>query len=83
MKSYLFDSGLPFTTKPGVARRLVTFLLLRQKQSNQKKRRPDVWVPTLRCGQPAVLDYAGGKNNSLRSNKFFPLMPSPSPLLGP
>ena len=34
------QSGLPFTTRPGVARRLLTFLLLRQKQSKQKKRRP-------------------------------------------
>ena len=31
---------MPFTTRPGVARRLLTFLLLRQKQSKQKKRRP-------------------------------------------
>jgi hypothetical protein len=49
----------PFKIKPGVARRLLTFLLLRQKQSKQKKRRPAVWVPSLRYGHLAVLEPVG------------------------
>ena len=65
--------GVPFTAEPGVARRLVTFLLLRQKKTNEKKRRPPVRVPTLRYGQPAVLDYVGGKNNSPVAQTGFPL----------
>ena len=37
----------------------LTFLLLRQKQSKQKKGDPTVCVPPLRYGQPAVLGPAG------------------------
>jgi hypothetical protein len=35
----------------------LTFFASPKKVS--KKRRPAVWVPTLRYGQPAVLDYGG------------------------
>jgi len=40
------------------------------KESNQRKGDPAVCVPPLRCGQPAVLGYGGGPQNSLH---FVPL----------
>jgi hypothetical protein len=43
---------------PGVARRQVTFFCFAKRKS-PKKRRPAVWVPTLRFGQPAVLEASG------------------------
>src|SRR3954469_16086963 len=67
---------------PGVARQLLTFLLLRQKKSKQKKRRPCVCVPSLRCGQPAVLGPAGVKNNSPAAQTSFCPDPSGPALLG-
>ena len=42
------------------------------KESKQRKGDPTVCVPSLRCGQPAVLDYGGGPQNSLRSNSCGP-----------
>ncbi|SEF29734.1 hypothetical protein SAMN03159371_04306 [Variovorax sp. NFACC28] len=42
------------------------------KKSRQKKGDPTVCVPSLRCGQPAVLDVGGGPQNSLRSNSCGP-----------
>jgi len=60
-----------FTTRPGVARRLVTFFCFAKRKS-PKKRRPAVWVPALRFGQPALLDSGGGPQNSLRSNNCGP-----------
>jgi len=42
------------------------------KESSQRKGDPAVCVPPLRCGQPAVLDYGGGPQNSLRSNSCGP-----------
>ncbi len=56
---------------PGVARRLVTFFCFAKRKS-PKKRRPAVWVPALRSGQPALLDSGGGPQNSLRSNNCGP-----------
>jgi len=52
---------------PGVARRPVTFFCFAKRKS-PKKRRPAVWVPSLRCGQPALLDY-GGVSRKLASLK--------------
>ena len=46
---------------------------LRKHQKYPKERRPAVWVPPLRYGQPAVLEPSGVKNNSLRSDTFLPL----------
>ena len=52
---------------PGVARRQLTFLLLRQKKSKQKKRRPYLLRPLrFATGQPAVLEPSGVWLNSLR-----------------
>ena len=42
------------------------------KESKQRKGDPTVCVPSLRCGQPAVLDSGGGPQNSLRSNSCGP-----------
>ncbi|MDP9969943.1 hypothetical protein J2W39_001173 [Variovorax paradoxus] len=42
------------------------------KESKQRKGDPTVCVPPLRYGQPAVLDYGGGPQNSLRSNSCGP-----------
>ena len=42
------------------------------KESKQRKGDPAVCVPTLRFGQPAVLDVDGGPQNSLRSNSCGP-----------
>ena len=70
---------------PGVARQQVTFFCFAKRKS-PKKRRPAVWVPSLRYGQPALLDYGGGlaKLATLRSAQTTPaLIPPPSALLGP
>ena len=49
-----------FACKPGVARRQLTFFLRRQKESKQRKRRPDGLGPLrFATGQPAVLDKSG------------------------
>ena len=42
------------------------------KESSQRKGDPAVCVPSLRYGQPAVLDVEGGPQNSLRSNSCGP-----------
>ena len=42
------------------------------KESKQRKGDPAVCVPSLRYGQPAVLDVDGGPQNSLRSNSCGP-----------
>ena len=70
---------------PGVARRQVTFFCFAKRKS-PKKRRPAVWVPPLRYGQPALLDCGGGlaKLASLRyAQTTRSLIPPPSALLGP
>jgi len=59
---------------------------LRKHQKYPKERRPAVWVPPLRCGQPALLDCGGGlaKLATLRFAQTTPaLIPPPSALLGP
>jgi hypothetical protein len=66
---------------PGVARQQVTFFCFAKRKS-PKKRRPAVWVPTLRYGQPAVLEPSGVRLNSLRSDNAGP-DPLVSALLGP
>ena len=66
---------------PGVARRPVTFFCFAKRKS-PKKRRPAVWVPALRYGQPAVLEPSGVRLNSLRSDNAGP-DPLVSALLGP
>ena len=66
---------------PGVARQQVTFFCFAKRKS-PKKRRPAVWVPTLRFGQPAVLGPAGVKNNSPAVQTSFCPDPSGPPLLG-
>jgi hypothetical protein len=50
----------------------VTFFCFAKRKS-PKKRRPAVWVPTLRCGQPAVLEY-GGVWHKLASLKQVPAL---------
>ena len=47
-------------------------LHFRLETAKQRKGDPAVCVPPLRCGQPAVLDYGGGPQNSLRSNSCGP-----------
>ena len=42
------------------------------KESKQRKGDPTVCVPSLRYGQPAVLDSGGGPQNSLRSDSCGP-----------
>jgi len=42
------------------------------KESKQRKGDPTVCDPSLRYGQPAVLDSGGGPQNSLRSNSCGP-----------
>jgi hypothetical protein len=51
------------------------------KESKQRKGDPTCCVPSLRCGQPAVLGPDGVSLNSLRSNNAIP-DPSGPPLLG-
>ena len=77
------SSGAPLAEAcwPGVARQQVTFFCFAKRKS-PKKRRPAVWVPTLRYGQPAVLEPSGVRLNSLRSNNAGP-DPLVSALLGP
>jgi len=65
----------------GVARQQVTFFCFAKRKS-PKKRRPAVWVPPLRYGQPAVLEPSGVRLNSLRSDNAGP-DPLASALLGP
>ncbi|SDO25664.1 hypothetical protein SAMN05720382_1255, partial [Polaromonas sp. JS666] len=55
---------------------------LRKHQKYPKERRPAVWVPPLRSGQPAVLEPSGVRLNSLRSDNAGP-DPLVSALLGP
>ena len=62
-------------------RQQVTFFCFAKRKS-PKKRRPAVWVPTLRFGQPAVLEPSGVSLNSLRSDNAIP-DPLVSALLGP
>src|SRR6188474_1039671 len=50
---------------PGIARQQVTFFCFAKRKS-PKKRRPAVWVPALRSGQPVVLD-SGGVSRKLAS----------------
>jgi hypothetical protein len=45
------------------------------KESNQRKGDPAVCVPPLRYGQPAVLGYGGGPQNSLRCAPLRQLRP--------
>jgi len=66
---------------PGIARQQVTFFCFAKRKS-PKKRRPAVWVPALRYGQPAVLEPSGVRLNSLRSDNAGP-DPLVSALLGP
>ncbi len=70
---------------PGVARRQVTFFCFAKRKS-PKKRRPAVWVPSLRFGQPAVLE-ASGVSLELATLRFAQTIASPDPLasalLGP
>ena len=85
--SVLFLTSAPSSKScwPGVARRPVTFFCFAKRKS-PKKRRPAVWVPSLRYGQPALLDYGGGlaKLATLRFAQTTPaLIPPPSALLGP
>jgi len=42
-------------TRPGGRHTFLCFA----KEKYAKERRPAVWVPPLRYGQPAVLDYGG------------------------
>ena len=65
-----------------MARRPVTFFCFAKRKS-PKKRRPAVWVPTLRFGQPALLDSGGGPQNSPSAQTTAALIPPPSALLGP
>jgi hypothetical protein len=55
-----------------VSPRRATYFFASPKKRRQKKGDPTVCVPPLRCGQPAVLDYGGGPQNSLRSNSCGP-----------
>ncbi len=55
-------------TRPGGRGTFLCFA----KEKSPKERRPEVWVPPLRCGQPALLDSGGGPQNSLRSNNCGP-----------
>jgi hypothetical protein len=55
-----------------VSPRRATHFLCFAKESKQRKATPNVCVPPLRCGQPAVLDSGGGPQNSLRSNSCGP-----------
>jgi len=42
---------------------------LRKHQKYPKERRPAVWVPSLRCGQPALLDCGGGNRDQEPNTK--------------
>ena len=53
---------------PGLAPAGDSLSFASPKESKQRKGDPTVCVPPLRYGQPAVLDYGGGPQNSLRSN---------------
>ena len=69
-------------SRPGGRRTFLCFA----KEKYAKERRPAVWVPPLRCGQPALLDHGGGlaKLATLRFAQTTPaLIPPPSALLGP
>ncbi|SDJ41196.1 hypothetical protein SAMN05444748_113171 [Variovorax sp. OV700] len=55
-----------------VSPRRATHFLCFAKESKQRKATPTVCVPSLRYGQPAVLDSGGGPQNSLRSNSCGP-----------
>ena len=45
--------------KPGLAPAGEALFFASPKKSTQKKGDPMVWVPSLRCGQPAVLGKSG------------------------
>jgi hypothetical protein len=64
--------ALSFGFRGRVSPRRATHFLCFAKESKQRKATPAVCVPSLRCGQPAVLDSGGGPQNSLRSNSCGP-----------
>jgi len=67
------SSGRGFVFSRGrVSPRRATHFLCFAKESKQRKATPTVCVPSLRYGQPAVLDSGGGPQNSLRSNSCGP-----------
>ncbi|MDP1888989.1 hypothetical protein, partial [Polaromonas sp.] len=45
--------------KPGLATAGDLLIFASPKKTKEKKGDPMVWVPALRCGQPAVLDKSG------------------------
>jgi len=61
-----------FVSRGRVSPRRATHFLCFAKESKQRKATPTVCVPSLRYGQPAVLDSGGGPQNSLRSNSCGP-----------
>ena len=61
-----------FLSRGRVSPRRATHFLCFAKESKQRKATPTVCVPSLRYGQPAVLDSGGGPQNSLRSNSCGP-----------
>ena len=64
--------GLIVFPRPGVAPAGDSLSFASPKESKQRKGDPTVCVPSLRYGQPAVLDSGGGPQNSLRSNSCGP-----------
>ncbi len=66
------SSLLWFVVRGRVSPRRATHFLCFAKESKQRKATPTVCVPSLRYGQPAVLDSGGGPQNSLRSNSCGP-----------
>jgi hypothetical protein len=64
--------ALSFWFRGRVSPRRATHFLCFAKESKQRKATPTVCVPSLRYGQPAVLDSGGGPQNSLRSDSCGP-----------
>ena len=63
-------------------RRATDFLLLRQKESRQRKGDPAVGVPALRSGQPAVLAFRGVRAKLACGSNTRSPDPRKAPLLG-
>ena len=74
VSSYIFDSALSFLGALAGSRPAAShFAFASPKESKQRKGDPTVCVPSLRYGQPAVLDSAGvSRKLACGSNKREP-----------
>ena len=70
MRRWRLGPAVRFASKPGLAPAGDSLSLASPRESKQREGDPMVWVPLLRCGQPAVLAENGVELDSLRSESL-------------